>query len=102
MRQFDAALAGPRIAVPTLVVHDRTDSVNCFADGQAYADAIGDARLMATDKLGHRAMLKDADLIEAVVSFAQPSSSAPSSSVPVMGPVLLHEAKTDQSDRATL
>ena len=60
MPQFEPAAVGPRIRVPTLVVHDRGDSINRFADGQAYAHAIRGAQLVATEGLGHRKILKDA------------------------------------------
>ena len=45
--------------MPTLVVHDRGDRINAFADGQAFAHAIQGAQLLATEGLGHRKMLKD-------------------------------------------
>jgi pimeloyl-ACP methyl ester carboxylesterase len=57
------------LRVPTLVVHDRTDRVNAFADGQAYAHAIRDARLVATEGLGHRKILKDAQVLGEVAIF---------------------------------
>jgi pimeloyl-ACP methyl ester carboxylesterase len=69
MPQFEPAAVGPRIAQPTLVVHDRQDSINRFADGQAYSQAIHGARLLATQGLGHRHILKDAQVLEAVTAF---------------------------------
>ena len=72
MQQFEPPAVGPRIRVPTLVVHDRGDRVNAFADGQAYAHAIAGARLVATDGLGHRRMLKDAAVLGHVALFANP------------------------------
>ena len=57
--------------MPTLVVHDRGDSINRFADGQAYCEAIGDAQLLATDGLGHRRILKDAQVIGRVAIFSR-------------------------------
>lgn len=71
MKSFEAAAVAGRIHVPTLVVHDRGDQVNAFADGQAYAHAIGGAQLLATEGLGHRKMLKDAGVIGKVVLFAR-------------------------------
>ena len=55
MPLLEPAAVGPRIRQPTLVVHDRDDRVNRFADGVAYRDAIAGARLIATQGLGHRA-----------------------------------------------
>lgn len=71
MPQFEPPAVGPRIGVPTLVVHDRGDSINRFADGQAYCEAIGDAQLLATEGLGHRKILKDAQVIGRVAIFAR-------------------------------
>ncbi|MDP3669552.1 MAG: alpha/beta hydrolase [Telluria sp.] len=70
MAQFEPAAAGPRVRVPTLVVHDRNDTINGFADGQAYAQAVSGAQLLATEGLGHRAILKDAQVIARVVAFS--------------------------------
>jgi len=69
MPQFEPAAVGPRITLPTLVVHDRRDSINRFADGVAYSQAIAGARLLATEGLGHSRMLKDADVLQHVSSF---------------------------------
>lgn len=69
MAHFDAASSGPRIEVPTLVVHDRNDTVNPFSDGEAYVASIAQARLHATEALGHRAILKHAQVLAAVEAF---------------------------------
>jgi pimeloyl-ACP methyl ester carboxylesterase len=69
MAQFEPAAVGPGIHVPTLVVHDRQDSINRFADGQAYAHAIRSAQLVATDGLGHRKILKDAAVLGKAAIF---------------------------------
>lgn len=70
MPQFEPDAAGPRIRVPTLVVHDREDSINRFADGVAFAQAISGAQLFATEGLGHRRLLKDAQVLGKVAIFA--------------------------------
>lgn len=69
MPLFEPQAIGPRVRVPTLIVHDRGDSVNRFADGQAYAQAIRDARFVATEGLGHRKMLRDAQVLGEVAIF---------------------------------
>jgi pimeloyl-ACP methyl ester carboxylesterase len=69
MPQFEPAAVGPRIHQPTLVVHDRRDSINRFADGVAYSHAIAGARLLATDELGHRRILKDEGVLREVAAF---------------------------------
>ncbi len=71
MPQFEPDAVGPRVQVPTLVVHDRGDSINRFADGQAYAHAIRGAQLLATEGLGHRKVLKDAQVLGRVAIFAR-------------------------------
>ena len=70
MPQFEPDSVGPRIRVPTLVVHDQGDSINRFADGQAYAHAVRGAELLATQGLGHRRILKDAQVLGRVTIFA--------------------------------
>lgn len=70
MPQFEAAAVGPRISVPTLVVHDLGDTINRFADGQAYAAAVAGAQLLATEGLGHRKLLKDGQVLAQVVAFS--------------------------------
>jgi len=70
MPELEADSVGPRIRVPTLVVHDRGDSINRFADGMAYAHAIRGAELVATEGLGHRKILKDAGVLGKVAIFA--------------------------------
>jgi pimeloyl-ACP methyl ester carboxylesterase len=68
MRQFEPAAVGPRVAAATLIVHDREDRINRFADAEAYRDAIAGARLMATDGLGHTRLLRDEQVVNAVVA----------------------------------
>jgi pimeloyl-ACP methyl ester carboxylesterase len=69
MAQFEPATVGPGIRSRTLVVHDRGDRINAFADGEAFSRSIGDARLLATDGLGHRGVLNDANVLRAIVEF---------------------------------
>lgn len=61
--EFDAAQA------KTLIVHDRRDYMVPFAHAKAYARHISDAQVFATSGLGHRAILRDAKVIEAVTAF---------------------------------
>lgn len=69
MPQLEPAAVGPRIAQPTLIVHDRDDRVNRFADAEAYRDAIAGARLVATQGWGHRRILKEAEVLAQVTRF---------------------------------
>jgi pimeloyl-ACP methyl ester carboxylesterase len=69
LTQLEPAAVGPRIRAQTLVVHDRGDRVNCFADGLAYSQAIQNARLVATQGLGHRRILQDPAVLAEVAEF---------------------------------
>ncbi len=69
MRWPMPAAVGPRIAQPTLLVHDRGDRVNRFADSEAYRDAIAGAQLLATEGLGHRRVLQAPEVLQAVRDF---------------------------------
>ena len=69
MPQFEPRTVGPRIRSSVLVVHDEDDRINRFADGQAYTEAIADARLHATRGLGHLHLLKDGAVLEQVADF---------------------------------
>lgn len=70
MQHFEPRHVAPRIRVPTLVVHDRGDAINAFADGQAFAHAVQGAQLLATEGLGHRKILKDPGVLAQVSVFA--------------------------------
>jgi pimeloyl-ACP methyl ester carboxylesterase len=72
MQNFEPRAVAPRIQVATLVVHDRGDGINAFADGQAYAHAIQGAQLVATEGLGHRRILQDPQVLARVAVFAGP------------------------------
>jgi pimeloyl-ACP methyl ester carboxylesterase len=69
MPLFEPQALGPRIRVQTLIVHDRADSVNRFADGQAWARAIREAHFVPTEGLGHRRMLGDARVLGETAIF---------------------------------
>ncbi len=71
MHHFEPAILGARLRLATLVVHDQKDTINPFSDGAAYVDAIAGARMLSTEGLGHRAVLKDAAVVAQVVAFAR-------------------------------
>ncbi len=68
MRHFEPAATGPRVDAATLVVHDREDRINPFADGLAFSQSIAGARLLETQGLGHVRLLKAPLVLDAVVS----------------------------------
>jgi hypothetical protein len=59
-------LAGPP---PLLVVHDRDDREVAWQDGAAIAAAWPGARRLDTTGLGHRRILRDAAVVQAVADF---------------------------------
>ncbi len=74
---FDPSAAARTVAVPpTLVVHDRHDREVPFDEGRRVVGAWPDARLIATDGLGHRRLLRDPGVVEAVARFVAASGAA--------------------------
>ncbi len=55
--------------LPTLVVHDRDDADIPWGDGKAMADALPQARFIATRGLGHRGVLRDDQVVQSAVEF---------------------------------
>ncbi len=64
--RVQAAYAGP---IPTLVVHDVGDRQTAYAEARALVETLADARLVATEGLGHRRVLRDPDVIARVTAF---------------------------------
>lgn len=60
---------------PTLVVHDRTDPEVAIAHGRDIARAWPGARLLVTDGLGHRKLLRDRAVLAEVVGFVAATAS---------------------------
>jgi pimeloyl-ACP methyl ester carboxylesterase len=60
--QFEADWLGERLALPTLIVHDRDDRVVPQAASERLARALKGASFHMTDGLGHRRMLADASV----------------------------------------
>lgn len=67
LAQFEAPWLGPRLAQPTLLVHDRDDRAAPLAVAEQLARALPDARLLTTEGLGHRRGLVDAGVVTAVL-----------------------------------
>jgi len=62
-----------------LVVHDRDDAEVALADGAALAAAWPGARLLATAGLGHRRLLRDPEVVTAVIDFLSAEEAAAAS-----------------------
>jgi pimeloyl-ACP methyl ester carboxylesterase len=71
VEQFAPDWLGPRVAQPTLVVHDRGDRTAPLATGRALAAALRHADLHLTEGLGHRRVLEDPLVIDRVVRYLQ-------------------------------
>jgi alpha-beta hydrolase superfamily lysophospholipase len=54
---------------PLLVVHDRNDTETSWAEGAAIAEAWPQSVLHTTEGLGHRRVLRDQPVVDAVTSF---------------------------------
>jgi pimeloyl-ACP methyl ester carboxylesterase len=66
-----------RLSTPLLVVHDTKDTDVPIANGHVYAQA-PNARLLVTDGLGHRRILRDLHVVDASVRFiAEQRDAAP-------------------------
>jgi pimeloyl-ACP methyl ester carboxylesterase len=63
-------LAG-RMTAPALVVHDRDDQDVPFTHGEEIAKAWPSSQFMATSGLGHRAVVRDAEVIRRTITFLQ-------------------------------
>ena len=68
--EFDAVHQAAHVdPVPTLVVHDRGDRQTPYAAAERLVDALPDARMVTTEGLGHRRILRDPAVIARVVEF---------------------------------
>lgn len=65
-------VAAHLLDLPGLVIHDVHDPDVSWTDGEAIASAWRDAELIITQGLGHRAILRDPDVIRRVVGFVMP------------------------------
>ena len=67
----DYSLAGTArtMTAPLLVIHDRDDQDTFWSEGAALTEAWPGARMISTEGLGHRRILRDAEVIEATAKF---------------------------------
>lgn len=68
LEAFEPAWLAGRLAVPTLLVHDVKDRAAPLAVAEALASALPAARLLRTEGLGHRRVLDDAAVLDAVAA----------------------------------
>jgi len=69
MSDFSLALAAREMKTPLLVIHDRDDQETLHSEGAAIAQAWPGARMMTTEGLGHRRILRDESVIDAAAQF---------------------------------
>ena len=68
---YSLAMAAPRMKVPLLIIHDREDNETPYDGGKKLAELWPGARLITTEGLGHRRILRDDEVISAVVDFVR-------------------------------
>lgn len=83
LEELEISRLAPRLGKDVLVVHDRDDRDVPFANAERLVDALGDARLVATTGLGHRKILRDPVVLEAVASFVEEGAPARAAGYPV-------------------
>jgi hypothetical protein len=67
--RVSAVQAVKGLLLPGLVMHDRRDREVAWEEGRAIAEAWRGARLLATEGLGHRRLLADGTVLEALLDF---------------------------------
>lgn len=73
---LDVPAIAARMARPLLVVHDRDDTTVPWLDGATIADAWPGARLLTTNGLGHRGVVRDPVVVAEVVRFVSGGDTA--------------------------
>jgi pimeloyl-ACP methyl ester carboxylesterase len=66
---YSLAENGREMTAPLLIVHDRDDTETFWSEGAALAEAWPGARLITTEGLGHRRILREPTIVEAVSRF---------------------------------
>lgn len=69
LNTFEPEQLGPRLAVPSLLIHDLGDRTAPFANSQRLATLAPQARLVAVEGLGHRRILVDPKVAERVQAW---------------------------------
>lgn len=68
LAEYEAGWLGPRVAQPTLLLHDEGDRIAPFAASRRLAQALTAARLEPHGGLGHRRILDDDAVADAVAA----------------------------------
>lgn len=67
LQHFEAEWLGPRLSQPTLLVHDTDDRTAPLSGAHRLSEAIAGARLQITQGLGHRRILNDPRVVDALI-----------------------------------
>ncbi|HJQ38561.1 MAG TPA: alpha/beta fold hydrolase [Thermoanaerobaculia bacterium] len=67
--RLDIEAMGPRVHVPTLIIHDRADREVPYSEGADAARLIPNAQLVTVESLGHRRILRDAEVVARIADF---------------------------------
>jgi len=68
-KDLNIASIGSKLPIPKMIVHDSDDNAVNFLSAKAMHEAWPDSVLFKTEGLGHRRILKDQNVITAVVNF---------------------------------
>jgi pimeloyl-ACP methyl ester carboxylesterase len=71
---YSLAETARTMTAPLLVIHDRDDQDTLWSEGAALAGAWPGARMMSTEGLGHRRILREPSVIEAAAEFVSTGS----------------------------
>lgn len=66
---YSLALTAREMTAPLLIIHDRDDQETYWREGNALAEAWPGARLITTNGLGHRRVLREPELVEEARRF---------------------------------
>ena len=69
LEECSTARAAKSVHIPALIFHDLADRITPFAEAQEISRSFLQGRLVPTSGLGHRRILKDADVISLTVEF---------------------------------
>lgn len=67
--ELDLVAVGPHCRIPALLVHDRGDAVIPWREAEVLAAAWPALQVIATEGLGHRDILADAAVVQAIAGF---------------------------------
>jgi pimeloyl-ACP methyl ester carboxylesterase len=93
LAELDMRKDAAKLERPLLVVHDEDDLVVPASDGSLLAGAAPRGRLVTTQGLGHRRVLRAAEVLEHVVHFVTDGTPAPSFAEALEGELFFRYAR---------